>query len=109
MNNIHDTMPTKTNLREYLDPTGVNVLKKRLIAGQITPVVFKETLKRQMVSQFFQDYTHPVDRAWEKMTKILTRERSLIRRRQEEAHHAENGIQIDWGQPFPLPPSKKPE
>ncbi|WP_144079183.1 hypothetical protein [Nitrospina gracilis] len=99
-------MAKKPDLKQYLDPTGVQVLKKRLVAGQITPTVFKQTLTRQMVSQFFLEYTHPVDRAWEKMTGILRRERSLIR------HTAKNRKQLEdaetgFSQPFPLPSSKK--
>lgn len=105
---MDETMKPKPNLKEYLDPAGVAVLKKRLGTGQITPKIFKETLKRQMVSQFFQEYTHPVERAWEKMVRVLTRERSLIRRRGDTQHGSdgEDTVRIDWGQPFPLPPSK---
>ncbi len=106
MTTMDTAMAKIPDLKQYLDPTGVQVLKKRLVAGQITPTVFKQTLTRQMVSQFFLEYTHPVDRAWEKMTGILRRERSLIRRAdkdKKELSEPETGL----SHPFPLPSSKK--
>ncbi|MCF8720121.1 hypothetical protein [Nitrospina gracilis] len=110
MNATDTATRKKPDLKQYLDPTGVQVLKKRLIAGQITPSVFKQTLTRQMVSQFFLEYTHPVDHALEKMAGILKRERSLIRqaaKNRKEAVDADS--ETGLSQPFPLPSSKKME
>lgn len=47
-----------------LDPQGVRVLKRRLISGQITPRLFKDILKRQMVRDYFQSHPHPVMESW---------------------------------------------
>ncbi len=52
-------------LRSYLDPTALRILKKRLVSGKITPQVFKDILKRQMVKYFFQSYRHPLIKSWE--------------------------------------------
>jgi len=49
-------------LRAQLDPRGLRVLKKRLLAGEITPKVYKDILKRQMVKQYFQNYVPPLTR-----------------------------------------------
>ncbi|CAI2717815.1 hypothetical protein [Nitrospina watsonii] len=108
MMTLDDAMTSTTDLKRYLDPTGVHVLKKRLRSGQITPTIFKQTLKRQMVSQFFMDYTHPVDRVWSKMATILRRERRLIDTRSQN-NGGEPEAQPELGQPFPMPTSKKME
>ena len=47
-------------LRNHLDPAALRILKKRLVSGKITPQVFKDILKRQMVKYFFQSYQHPI-------------------------------------------------
>jgi hypothetical protein len=47
-------------LRSHLDATALRILKKRLVSGKITPQVFKDILKRQMVKYFFQTYRHPL-------------------------------------------------
>ena len=52
-------------LRNHLDPTALRILKKRLASGKITPQVFKDILKRQMVKYFFQSYRHPLLKSWE--------------------------------------------
>jgi hypothetical protein len=52
-------------LRNHLDPTALRILKKRLVSGKITPQVFKDILKRQMVKYFFQSYRHPLINSWE--------------------------------------------
>jgi hypothetical protein len=51
-------------LRNHLDPTALRILKKRLVSGKITPQVFKDILKRQMVKYFFQSYRHPLIESW---------------------------------------------
>jgi hypothetical protein len=56
-------------LRNHLDPTAIRVLKKRLISGKITPQVFKDILRRQMVKYFFQVYRHPLIKSWEDWRK----------------------------------------
>lgn len=56
-------------LRDYLDPTAIRILKKRLVSGKITPRVFKDILKRQMVKYFFQTYRHPLIKSWENLRK----------------------------------------
>jgi len=55
----------KEELRNHLDPTALRILKKRLVSGKITPQVFKDILKRQMVKYFFQAYRHPLTKSWE--------------------------------------------
>jgi len=55
----------KGELRNHLDPTALRILKKRLVSGKITPQVFKDILKRQMVKYFFQAYRHPLIKSWE--------------------------------------------
>jgi len=52
-------------LRSHLNPTAVRILKKRLISGKITPQVFKDILKQQMIKYFFQTYRHPLIKSWE--------------------------------------------
>ena len=54
----------KGELRNHLDPTALRILKKRLVSGKITPQVFKDILKRQMVKYFFQTYRHPLVESW---------------------------------------------
>ena len=44
----------RQGLSAMLDPRGVRILKRKLLAGEITPRVFKEVLKRQMVKQALQ-------------------------------------------------------
>lgn len=51
-------------LRNHLDPTALRILKKRLVSGKITPQVFKDILKRQMVKYFFKSYRHPLLKTW---------------------------------------------
>lgn len=50
----------KGELRSYLDPTALRILKKRLVSGKITTQVFKDILKQQMVKHFFQAYRPPL-------------------------------------------------
>ncbi len=47
-------------LRSHLDPTAIRILKKRLVSGKITPRVFKDILRRQMVKYFFKSHQHPL-------------------------------------------------
>ncbi|NIQ02966.1 MAG: hypothetical protein GWM98_08980 [Nitrospinaceae bacterium] len=71
-------MDLEVGLRNQLDPRGIQVLKKRLAAGEITPQVFKDILKRQMVKQFFQSYRNPImefihgHRPWKKVNPDKT-------------------------------------
>ena len=58
-------------LRSHLDPTALQVLKKRLATGKITPQVFKDILKRQMVKYFFQSYRHPLVNSWGNWRRAL--------------------------------------
>ena len=55
---------TTGELRDRLDPIAIRILKKRLVSGKITPQVFKDILKRQMVKYFFQTYRHPLIGNW---------------------------------------------
>ena len=65
---MNSTKNMNKNLNFSLDSNGVHFLEKRLIAGEISPHVFKDILKRQMVKQYFHDYVHPLDRVWQKVT-----------------------------------------
>lgn len=56
-------------LKSHLNPTAIRILKKRLVSGKITPQVFKDILKQQMIKQFFRNYRHPLLRAWENCWK----------------------------------------
>ena len=56
-------------LRNHLDPIAIRILKKRLVSGKITPQVFKDILKRQMVKYFFQTYRHPLIESWENLRR----------------------------------------
>jgi len=56
-------------LRNHLDPIAIRILKKRLVSGKITPQVFKDILKRQMVKYFFQSYRHPLIESWDNWRK----------------------------------------
>ena len=47
--------PEHGELRNYLDPIAIRILRKRLVSGEITPQVFKDILKRQMVKYFFRN------------------------------------------------------
>jgi len=70
-------------LREQLDPTFLRTLKKRLIKGQISPGVFKKTLKRMMVAHFFNQYRHPVEELGRKIKAILFIELKFSQRQPE--------------------------
>ncbi len=65
---MNGTKSMNKYLNFSLDPNGVHFLEKRLMAGEISPHVFKDILKHQMVKQYFQDYVHPLDRVWERVT-----------------------------------------
>ena len=52
-------------LKSHLNPTALRILKKRLISGKITPQVFKDILKQQMIKYFFRTYRHPLLKSWE--------------------------------------------
>jgi len=56
-------------LRNHLDPIAIRILKKRLVSGKITPQVFKDILKRQMVKYFFQTYRHPLIESWKNLRR----------------------------------------
>ena len=58
-------------LRNHLDPIAIRILKKRLVSGKITPQVFKDILKRQMVKYFFQTYRHPLIESWENLRRSV--------------------------------------
>ncbi len=57
--------PEHGELRSYLDPIAIRILKKRLVSGAITPQVFKDILKRQMVKYFFRNYRNPLATTWQ--------------------------------------------
>ena len=52
-------------LRSHLNPMALRILKNRLASGKITPQVFKDILKQQMIKYFFQTYRHPLIISWE--------------------------------------------
>ncbi len=71
-------------LRNHLDPTALRILKKRLVSGKITPQVFKDILKRQMVKYFFQSYRHPLLKSWKNcwrspLNRLRDRESAALR------------------------------
>ena len=68
------------NLKLSLDPQGVHFLEKRLLAGEISPHVFKDILKYQMVKQYFQDYVHPFDRVWQQILNFTKTRFIFIRK-----------------------------
>lgn len=66
-------------LRSQLDPHALQVLKKRLVAGKITPRLFKDILRRQMVRYYFEAHPHPLTESWtswrnpsQKLTALTT-------------------------------------
>ncbi len=63
--------PEGGKLRSYLDPIAIRILKKRLISGHITPQVFKDILKRQMVKYFFRNYENPLAITWSGWTRAV--------------------------------------
>ena len=67
-------------LRDYLDPAVLRTLQKRLMRGQISQGVFKETLKRMMVGHFFNQYSHPVESLGRKIKAFLFMELKLPQR-----------------------------
>lgn len=58
-------------LRKHLDPIAIRILKKRLVSGQITPQVFKDILKRQMIKYFFQNHENSLTGAWSGWTRAV--------------------------------------
>ena len=44
-------MNTATELTSSLDPRAVEVLKRKVIAGEISPELFKNVLRRQFIKQ----------------------------------------------------------
>lgn len=82
-------------LKSHLNPTALRILKKRLVSGKITPQVFKDILKQQMIRYFFQTYRHPLIKTWEnywRFTKKQGRENQLTVQRprgdnSETYHH----------------------
>jgi hypothetical protein len=66
-------------LRSHLNPTALQILKKRLVSGRITPQVFKDILKQQMIKYFFQTYRHPLLKSWENRWGSPRKQRKDIR------------------------------
>ena len=62
-------------LRSHLNPSALRILKKRLASGRITPRVFKDILKQQMVKYFFQTYRHPLLKSWENYWQFAKKDR----------------------------------
>ena len=77
---MNGTNSMNKNLNLSLDPNGVRFLEKRLMAGEITPHVFKDILKRQMIKQYFQNYVHPLGRAWQRVTEFTQTRFQFIRK-----------------------------
>jgi len=73
-------MNSAKNLNFSLDPQRVRFLEKRLLAGEISPHVFKDILKYQMVKQYFQDHVHPFDRVWRKIMNLTKTRVKFIRK-----------------------------
>lgn len=51
-------------LRSHLDPRALRALKRRLMSGQITPGLFKDILRQQMVRTYFEAHPNPVMESW---------------------------------------------
>ncbi len=56
--------PNMGDLLNQLDPRAVRALKRRLASGQITPRMFKDILRRQMVRTYFEAHPHAVRESW---------------------------------------------
>lgn len=81
-------------LRTYLDPTALRILEKRLVSGKITPQVFKDILKQQMVKYYLQTYRHPLLKfwgTWRRSAQILPGENGgsipHTKKNETEIHH----------------------
>lgn len=66
-------------LRSHLNPSALRILKKRLVSGKITPQVFKDILKQQMIKYFFQTYRHPLLKSWENYWQPAKKQRKVTR------------------------------
>ena len=51
-------------LRSQLDPRAIRILRNRLVRGEITPRLFKDILRRQMVRYYFEAHPHPLTETW---------------------------------------------
>ena len=71
------------NLTSSLDPRGVEVLKRKLIAGEISPELFKGILKRQLGKQLDREqsrwFRNAVKSVFHNMAEALQNARGAIR------------------------------
>lgn len=51
-------------LSAALDPRGLRILKRKLMSGEISPQVFKEVIKRQMVKQALRSRPQVGENIW---------------------------------------------
>jgi hypothetical protein len=76
-------MDTTLNLISTLDPKGVEVLKRKLLEGKISPDLFKGVLKRQMVKKREQTdakwIINTVKSIFDNMSSALQNPRGAIR------------------------------
>ena len=82
-------------LLNQLDPRAVRALKRRLTSGQITPRLFKDILRRQMVRYYFQKHPHAGVESWFGRKQASAARgavrgkirRAAVRTELEEIHH----------------------
>lgn len=76
-------MKMTADLTSTLDPRGVAVLKRKLIAGEISPDLFKGVLKRQLVKQYDRRqsnwFLNGIKSFFHDMTETLQNARGAIR------------------------------
>ena len=65
----------EVELKNHLNPTAIRILKKRLVSGTITPQVFKDILKQQMIKHYFRNYRHPLVKVWDKCLRYSKKTR----------------------------------
>ncbi|MBI5427176.1 MAG: hypothetical protein HZA02_02730 [Nitrospinae bacterium] len=66
-------MDANANMISLLDPRGVEVLKRKLVAGEISRETFKAVLKRQMLKRYYERRTFGFSRIMKGLARQMAR------------------------------------
>lgn len=88
-------MSVNADMKSFLDPRGVNVLKKKLIAGEISPKLFKEVLKRQMLKQYYQRHSRSMGALMKSLFRNLAKIVQQRRDARQDNRQAQPTLDMD--------------
>lgn len=88
-------MDANANMISLLDPRGVEVLKQKLVAGEISRETFKAVLKRQMLKRYYERRAFGFSRIMKGLARQMARNLRKSKERDGNGGEAQPTLDMD--------------